>query len=354
MRVVELHGHLVGKVVPRVGGTFAVAADDVVQRAGDEEVLLHQAQLFAVFGLIVRIKHLGNGLALCLFAHRLDPAAAVEGFEVKLLGGFRGPQAQEVHRLGAVAHDRNVVGHAEDALRLHPAGRRVAAVVEIVDHLPIEVDFQRVLRAADFPRITVDQPVVGMLDLVAIDELLLEQAVLVVDAVADGRVVVRGERIEEARGEAAETAVAQAHVLFQRAHGLEVHAERAHGLLRILVQAGVVQIGAEQTAHEILQREVVEAADILGVVHALRLDHALHDVVAHSHRRGNPPVARGRRMRVARQRRFQVAEDQRTKHFRARIRRDARGHRRGGFRFRGLLVFGCGISSHDKLKRLTN
>jgi hypothetical protein len=65
-----------------------------------------------------------------------------------------------------------------------------------------------------------------MLDLVAVDELLLEEAELVVDAVAERGVIERGERIEETRGETAEAAVAEAHVDLGVADFLEILAER--------------------------------------------------------------------------------------------------------------------------------
>jgi hypothetical protein len=105
-----------------------------------------------------------------------------------------------------------------------------------------------------------------MLDLVAVDELLLEQAELVIDAVAERRVVERGERIEEARGEAAEAAVAQAHVHLGVADLLEILAERLErGHARSSEQAGGEQVVAEQPAHEVFEREIVDAADVLAL-----------------------------------------------------------------------------------------
>ena len=58
MGVVELNGDLVGEVVPRIARLLAVAADDVAQRAGDEKILLHEAQFLAVLSFVVRIKDL--------------------------------------------------------------------------------------------------------------------------------------------------------------------------------------------------------------------------------------------------------------------------------------------------------
>ena len=77
--VVELHSDLGIEVGPGVTIEAEVAADDVAQRAGHEEVLLDEAQFFAVLGLVVRVQHLGDRLADGLFAHGIDITAAVKG-----------------------------------------------------------------------------------------------------------------------------------------------------------------------------------------------------------------------------------------------------------------------------------
>ena len=202
-----------------------MAADEVAQRAGHEEILLDEAELLAVLGLVVRIKNLRHGLADGFFAHGLDVAAGVEGAQVELFGGTRSPKAQEIHRLGAVAGDGNIVGHAEDLLRVDPTRKIAAAVVEHVFHPAVELDLLRVFGTADFPRRAKDHPVVGMLDLVTVHEFLLKKAELVVDAVADCGIVERGEGIQEAGGKTAQAAVAQPHVHFDLAEFIEIYAE---------------------------------------------------------------------------------------------------------------------------------
>ena len=96
----------------------------------------------------------------------------------------------------------------------HPARDVVAAVVEDILDVAVDLDLRGVLGPDDLPRRSKLHPRVGQLDLVAVAELLLEEPVLVMDAVADGRKIERGQRIEEARGEAAQTAVAEPHVVF--------------------------------------------------------------------------------------------------------------------------------------------
>jgi len=46
------------KLSQELPGDAQVPADDVAQRAGDEEILLHEAQLLAVLGFVVRVENL--------------------------------------------------------------------------------------------------------------------------------------------------------------------------------------------------------------------------------------------------------------------------------------------------------
>ncbi len=71
-----------------------------------------------------------------------------------------------------------------------------------------ELDLDTPLRTSDLPRITEGEPFVGLLYLPPVDDLLLEYAELVANAVRDRRDLERRERIDEAGGEPAEAAVA--------------------------------------------------------------------------------------------------------------------------------------------------
>ena len=56
MRVVELDRDFIRKIIPRIRGITAMPANDVAQGTGDEKILLHKTELFAVFRFIVGIK----------------------------------------------------------------------------------------------------------------------------------------------------------------------------------------------------------------------------------------------------------------------------------------------------------
>ena len=345
MRVVELDGNLVREVVPGICRLFSVAADDVPERTGDEEILLHQTQLPSVLRLVVWIQNLGDGFPHRLLPDRFDITTLIEGREVELLGGLGRPEAEEIHGRGAVPGNGNVVGHPEQGLRVGPARPRFARPVGDLLHLAVELDSLCIFGADDLPRIAEDDPVVRVLHLLAIDELLFEQAVFVMDAVADRRIVVRGKRIQEARRETTKSAVPQRHVFLSVAQRREIQAEIAHRRHDGFRQAGAMEIGLQQAAHEILQREVIDPAHVVLIVHRLGGQESREDVVPHGHRRRDPPIAHRGRAGIPRQRVFQVPQNGLFDQERGRA-----GGVNGGTRLgeRGAFRFGFGESRHGR------
>ena len=84
MGIVELDGNLLGEIVP-IHVAPAESSDDILQRAGDKEVLLNEAKFLAAFSLVVGIQDLGDHLAVVFIPDRLVVTAAIEGLEVKIL-----------------------------------------------------------------------------------------------------------------------------------------------------------------------------------------------------------------------------------------------------------------------------
>ncbi len=110
--------------------------------------------------------------------------------------------------------------------------------------------------ARDFPRIAEAQPLVRLLHLPAVDDLLLEDAELVADAVADRRNLERRERIEETRGETAEAAVAEAGLVFAGEQLIEVQADLGDRRAHVVVHAEVHEVVAEVRPHQELGGEI--------------------------------------------------------------------------------------------------
>ena len=211
----------------------------------------------------------------------------------------------------------------------------VAAVVGAVLDATVERHAHAEVRAADQPRVVIGQPVVGDLDLTALREGLPEEAELVMDAVTDGRDIHRREGIQEARGQTAEAAVAEAHVGFFVGDRLEVLAELGQRLRRDLAELQVHEVVREHAAHEILEGEIVDAADVLAGVLGLRVDVTLQHLVAGGHARGHPPVVAGGGDAVAGERALQMMQDGVAED------RNRRGH--GGLGGRLRLGLGDGL-----------
>ena len=211
--VVELDGDFLWKGLP-IGIALVEAADDVAQRAGDKEILLHESEFLSDLGFIIRIKNLADRFGHVFLMNGLLVSAAVEGFKIKFLGGAGFPQAEEVDGFRAEAGNRDVVGNAENLATADPLWAGVARVVTDIFDMAVNRYFGGVLGADDFPRSAIDHPSVWVFDLMAVAEFLFEESVLIVDAVADSGKVERGERVKEASGETAKTTVAEAHIVF--------------------------------------------------------------------------------------------------------------------------------------------
>ena len=156
------------------------------------------------------------------------------------MGALALPQAQGAEVLSAVADHGHVVGHGAHGEALH--GNLHSEFV-----------------AADAPGIAVGRPIVRQLSLAAVHEALLEQAVLVAQTVAVQGDVVGGGAVQEAGGQAAQTAVAQRCVL----HVLQVgklHAALGKARLHILQYAQGEQVVVDQPAHQILGGQVQRPA----------------------------------------------------------------------------------------------
>ena len=91
----------------------------------------------------------------------------------------------------------------------------VALAVPAVLHLAAEADLLRLVHLGDEPGVAQAKPVVGQLHLLAVDDLLLEDAQLVADGVAGGGDLQGGHGVQIAGGQTAQTAVAQASVGLQ-------------------------------------------------------------------------------------------------------------------------------------------
>ncbi len=283
--VVQLDAEHFMEAFQRQALAFA-QAQHVLDRAGHEEILLLQAQLLALHLLVVGVEDFGNVFRIDLILHRPVIIAPVEIGEVEGLGRLGAPQAQQGASIDAVAEHRGVVGDADHDPARHPAHTILSLLVSVRLGVSAQLDHFGEQWAGHLPDIAVMQPLVGDLDLPAVLDDLVEDAELVADAVAYGRISQSRQRVQITSGQPAQPAVAQPRLLLQPDELLEIQAQIFHRLAGVLGYAEVQQLVAQVRPDQKLGRQVGNLPDI-GCVAALDLLHPeLHDAVAHREREG--------------------------------------------------------------------
>ena len=280
MRVVELDHNLGGEGVP-VLVAEPEPADDVAQRARDQEVLLLQAQLATGGRAVVGVEHLADVLRAHDVLDRLAVLSRREPGQVEREpAGPRTPQPDDVHRFGAVPGHQHVTGLAAHRLAGYPAAPQAGAVV--VDRLGVSVvaDELTVVGCPELPRVVVERPLVGQLDLGAVPEGLPEDAELVADAVADCRDIHGGERVEQAGRQPPQAAVAQPRFEVQLRQLLVGQPEPAHRPPGEVLRARVEEILLQLPAEQVLGGQVVDEPRVGLVVRSRGPDAAIDQPVA--------------------------------------------------------------------------
>ena len=276
VRVVHLDRGVIGQ---RIQGFMHVqmASQQILQRRGDEEVLLAQAQFLTGFGAVVGVQHTGNTFCANDFGHRTKVIAGIEAFKVQVLDRPCPPQAQGVDARSAPADHRGVVSNGAHNFRRTPDLALLARFIDQGLDAAAEADRVNHLGTFELPRVTEVQPVLGLLLLPAIDHGLTEQAMLVTNTVTMGRDTEGRHALHEAGGQTTEAAVAQRSIRFEQANALQVHAQLSQCFTSDVQQAKVAQAVIEQSTDQELERQVVNpflafAVNLSSVVHPM-LDH---------------------------------------------------------------------------------
>ena len=277
MRVVDVDGDLLGEVMD-VHTDLLVVTDDALDTSRDEEVLLYKAQATAIVGAVIRIEVARDALdevaVLVLLAHLFLRQAAVVG-EVAV--DLCIPEAKCVDRVVVITDDRHVVRHSHDRHRI--LVDELEAAIRHLLHvgIAVELDIDGLIRLAVLPGKAVLEPVVRDLDLVALDDLLLEQAVLVADAAAVARQAVCCHRVDEAGGKAAEAAVAEACVWLFIERLDETEVEVLQDFLDGLFDAEIDEIRLEQAAEQEFDGEIVDLLLLALCIRLICLDPVVGD-----------------------------------------------------------------------------
>ena len=282
MRIVDLEHHLVGQHIPAGAvGLFKIAHGELHGRGG-QEILLLEAQLLALFMVVLGIEHLRDRLDQLLVLGGLHILAAVELLHIERVDRAGRPGAQHIDHIAVIAQHGHIVGHGLHGvviaqLILH------AAVLGIFADIAVKAHLDRLIEPADLPDIAPLQPVVGQLHLEAVGNMLAEQAQLIADGAAHRRQLERGERIEEARGQAAQTAVAQARLRLALKYARLVDAQLVQSLHIFLFIDQRNHVVVHGAAHQKLRREIIELFRLLALAFAAGQSAPLHHFIADGH-----------------------------------------------------------------------
>ena len=257
--VVGVDADLVGEDGPVVAVGPLESLDDVRHAGGHEEVFLLQPQGLAGLGAVVGVEDAGDGLDLVPVLHGAGVVAPVEGGQIQLFHHRLGaPQPEHVDGLAAVAHDGHLIGHRHDGLGALGEEVGLAVRTDLTLHIAAEPDGDGLVGFLRLPGIAVLQPAVRLLGLVAVDDLLTEQAEPVADAHAHAGNAQIGHGVQEAGRQTAQAAVSEAGVLFALAQRIQVDAQIVEALPDRLFDLQIDQIVPEQAADQKLHGEVVD------------------------------------------------------------------------------------------------
>ena len=217
-----------------------------------------------MFAGVVGVEDGADGLGLGALGISQGIVAAVEGFQIEvLLDRLCGPDAQLVDGLAGIAHDGDVIRDGQNILRVHRAVERAAVLLKALD-VTAKLNGHGLVLTTNLPGIAVGEPLVGGLDLAAVDDLLLKQAVAVAHAVAVAGNALGCHGIQEARGQTAQATVSQGRIGLLVLDDGQVKAHVVERLGDHVAHAKVEQIVVEQAADQKLDREVVHALFALG------------------------------------------------------------------------------------------
>ena len=155
-------------------------------------------------------------------------------------------------------------------------GMIVAVVVPMGRDLTAEAYLNHILVTGDQPALGGGAPVVGHLDLLAVFKALLENTQLVADRIAGSLQTLGGHGVHIARGETAETAVAETGVGFFLKDIGSAAAHVLQGADDRLGQAEVVGVLHQAAPHEELHRHIVYF--LLGLAGILRGEKSAHQL----------------------------------------------------------------------------
>ena len=135
-------------------------------------------------GQVIGVEHLREVFGRVLILHGTNVGALVEILELAVARRLGRPETHVVYGVRVVSWHGRIVGHGHYFLGVDPVEMGLALLVLELDHAAPEFHWEEQLGAWELPMVAVTQPVVGVLHWVAVFDFLIEQTVLIADAIA--------------------------------------------------------------------------------------------------------------------------------------------------------------------------
>ena len=233
VRIVDLDDGILVEVV-QVGSTCNGIVDEELCRVRHHEVLLIDTKEPACLIGVVRIEE--------------EREVLLHGFLVEVDG---------TRRHEAVI-DTDEVEQVEPVLRV-PAVSQDIDIIELRLHIEA-AEVHGVGRAGIDEPVLLLEPLIRKLGLLVRDELLMEEAVVVVEAHAVTRKAKRCDGVEEARSKTAKSAIAQRRLCLCFLDLVQVMACTEELVLHLVVDAKIDEVVRQKTANQELGGDVIETA----------------------------------------------------------------------------------------------
>ena len=239
MGVIELNGHL-GREGSEGGMGLQISFDNIADGAGHEKVLLDQPELLASLNGIRGIQHLGNCFRGKLLLNGLEIIAGIENPHIKFRRGARRVEPQVIHRLPAIAHNWQIMGHTDQDFPIHPHGIVLPIAVERMLDASVHRNEAGFIDALDLPGRPRGEPVVRSFLLIAIPDFLLKETVLIVNAIPIAWHVQGGQGVEKTGRQTTAPAIAESGITLTLLRHGQFHPQCAQRLLTELIETEII------------------------------------------------------------------------------------------------------------------
>lgn len=179
----------------------------------------------------------------------------------------------------------------------HPTRAGLIVLVAVMLGVPAQHDLNRPFGALDLPGIAETQPLVGLFHLPAVDDVLIEDAELIANPVAQRRDLQGSHGIEKTGRETPQTAIAEAGFFFLTQQFQKIQSQFLDRLARLVVDAEVDEIVAEMSAEQEFGGQVADRAGALFGVGGGGADPAVQEPIADRVGQSEVVVVHGRQGR---------------------------------------------------------